>query len=239
MTMHTRSRGLLAVTGMAATLCLSGCFATTREYTDLRGDMVSLKTVISQMQANQADLALTMEELNGSMIALGERLAGSRGQMSGLAVKLDDLESNLTFRMDTLSTQLSGAPQQQQPRLSEVYAIAYSDYSQGRYKLAAVGFRNYLDRYPHGELAPKALFYFAETVSRSGSRDEAVSLYERYIRLYPMGEFVESARGAVVALRAAPVIEEPVAVTPSTGTASGAPASAAGGAPRENTPVDR
>jgi len=179
---------------MSVCFILPGCFATSQGYSDLRGEIASLRTVISQMQSNQADLGVTMQELNGSMIALTEKLDVSKENTSLLAQKMDDMESNFNARMDNLSVQLSGQPQKQQPAPSHIYDIAYNDYVKNHLELASVGFRNYLSRYPQGELAEKAQYYLAETLYKLKDNANALDAYEKFIRLYPRSQFVQSAK---------------------------------------------
>ncbi|MFH1283956.1 MAG: tetratricopeptide repeat protein [bacterium] len=182
--------------GLSVIFCfsISGCITTSQSYGNLRSEISSLKRTINQMQTNQADLVITMQELNGSMISLTEKLEDNQDKMSTLSQKLDDLDANFSQRMDDLSVRLSGQTQKQKPKPSQIYDIAYNDYSQGHYELAIVGFRNYIEIFPNGELTEQSLYYLGESLAMAKKNEEALETFERFIRFYPRSEFIQDAQ---------------------------------------------
>ena len=79
----------LILIGGAGSL-LSGCFlASQQDMSALQGQLRELNTTITQMQANQAELASKMDELNQNLAVSNENLAQSGSQFSSLSAKLD------------------------------------------------------------------------------------------------------------------------------------------------------
>lgn len=169
-----------------------GC-ATTNDIRQLQQSIGQLQKTQDVLQVNQADLSSQMTDLVGTMEVLNEQLVDSSERMSLLSQRLDDIDANLSNRMDDLSRQLSGMPQSVELKPSEIYRIAFNDYNRGKYDLATIGFRNYLDRYPKGELAGKALFYLAECYFVKKEWTEAFGHYNRLLKKYRKHEFVPEA----------------------------------------------
>ncbi|MBI3292944.1 MAG: tetratricopeptide repeat protein [Elusimicrobia bacterium] len=164
---------------------LSGCVATERSVTDLQRSVDSLTQSTQDLRANQAEFITQMDRLNTSLNTLNAKLEESKGRMSALAQKLDDVESGLTRRLDSLAHHLSGAPLPAQPTPSQLFQIAYGDYTKGQYDVAMVGFRSYLEKYPQGELAPQARFYLAECFRNKKALSEALGELDKIVSLYP------------------------------------------------------
>ncbi|MEW6042403.1 MAG: hypothetical protein AB1633_12870, partial [Elusimicrobiota bacterium] len=142
-------------------LFLSGCIATSKEVKELREDIFILRSQIDGMQRNQAELSSKMDSTSKDMSALNEKLDDSKNRMSVLSQRLDDVHSSLSQRMNVLSEQLSGSSIKIEPTPSEMHKLAYSDYVKGKYDIAIVGFRAYLEKFPQGELAPQSQYYLA------------------------------------------------------------------------------
>ncbi|MBD3271722.1 MAG: tol-pal system protein YbgF [Elusimicrobia bacterium] len=187
--MFLKTRG---VYGIVLILFLGGC-ATSRDMQLLNNAVLRLQKSQDSLQANQADLSAQIVETNDIMVALSEQLVDSRERMSLLAQRLDDIDANLSNRMDDLSRQLSGAPQSVEQKPSQIFRIAFRDYTRGKYDLAQIGFRNYLEKYPGTELAEKAVFYLAECSYAKKDFEQAYQQYNELIKKYPRHEFVADA----------------------------------------------
>ena len=174
-------------------LLFAGC-ATTQDMTELREEVISLRRTVMQTQANQADISVTMKELNSSMISLSEKLSESSARASALNQKLDDVEANLSQKIEALSTGTDDRPDRQEPTPSQLYELASRDYAQGRYDLASAGFREYLIRYPKGELAEQSLYYLADCLIRINDIEGAKNILEKFIEEYPRSAFHKDAQ---------------------------------------------
>ncbi|OGS19013.1 MAG: hypothetical protein A3J83_02495 [Elusimicrobia bacterium RIFOXYA2_FULL_40_6] len=171
---------------------LSGCVATSNEVTQLRDDIEELRSQISFMNKNQADLSLKMDEVGQNMGALKEKLDDNKIRMSTLSKRMDDIHSSLSQRMDILSQQLSGAaPTITTP--SEQYKLSYGDYSKGKYDLAIVGFRSFIERYPDSELSSSAQYYLADSYYNKNDFAAALKEFSTMKQQYSASELVVSA----------------------------------------------
>lgn len=182
---------------ITAVLCLSGCIATSREMIDLRDDIAQLQATLSIVQRNQADISVKMDSLTTSMSALTEELSATQNHMSLLSQRLDDVESNINQRVVKLSEKVAptgAAPTAIEPAPSELYRMAYSDFSRGKYDVAYEGFKVYLEKYPKGELAPQAQFYLGECLYSQNDWSKALDQYDLVERMFPRSESVAPAR---------------------------------------------
>ncbi|MDI6641240.1 MAG: tol-pal system protein YbgF [Elusimicrobiota bacterium] len=171
-----------------------GCIATSREITDLRDDIGQLRVQMNNLQRNQADLSTQMDILTKDLSALNEKLDDTKYRMSLLSQRMDDIHSSLSQRVDILSEQLSGSKPQLTPTPSELYKLSYSDYTKGKYDLAIVGFRNFLEKYPDSELASNAQYYLAETYFSKKEYEQSIREFDGLIREYSYSDLVVSAK---------------------------------------------
>jgi len=199
-----RRAGMVAV--CAAGFGMSGCVATSSEIAGLRGDIAGLKgdlnglkadlsglkTEITQLKRNQADINARMELLDENLRAYTEKLENNRFKMSLLAQRMDDVHASLTQRMDILSRQLPKVDGAVLPVPTELFQVSYNDYARGMYNLAIRGFRDYLERYPDSELAPKAFFYIADAYLSRKQYQDCLKTVEAYLRQFPADELVPS-----------------------------------------------
>jgi len=174
-------------------ILFAGCIATSREVADLKADIYQLRRQLNELQKNQADLSGNMDSLNTNLGVLNENLEDNKSRMSLLAQRMDDIHSALTQRMDLLSKQMSGATPSLTPLPSELYRLAYSDYSKGKYDLAIIGLRSYLEKYPLGELAPNAQYYIADCYFNKQNWDVALSELNKFSEQHQKNELTPSA----------------------------------------------
>jgi TolA-binding protein len=85
---------------------------------------------------------------------------------------------------------------------SDIYQVAYIDYSKGSYPLAIAGFQEFLRRFPEHELADNAQYWVGEaqvglarTLTNSGQADkaqqaleQAVVEFKKVLANYPRGD---------------------------------------------------
>ncbi len=183
----------LAVAGFLS-FFLSGCVATSQEMGDLREDIYQLQLKLNEVQRNQADIASKMDTFGTNMKSLSLELGDTQNRMSLLGQRLDDLESNLSQSMNKLSQQLSGSALSVPPPPSEVYRIAYSDFSKGKYELAVTGFRTYLEKYPQGELADQAQYYIGECYYSQSDWNKALEEFDAVEKNFPRSNLIPAAR---------------------------------------------
>jgi tol-pal system protein YbgF len=175
-------------------LSLNGCLATSTEVKDLREDIYQLQLKLNEVQTNQADISTKMDTVSTDMNSLNFQLQETQNRMSLLSQRLDDVESGMSQRMDKLFEQLSGSALSIAPPPSELYNLAYSDFSKGRYDLAIVGFKTYLEKYPQGELAAQAQYYIGESYYSQSQWQKAFEEYKNVDTNYNQSDIVPAAR---------------------------------------------
>ena len=120
---------------------LSGCIASERDMSTLKLQLKELNTTIAQMQANQAELAGTMDELNRNLSISGENLSQVDAQIVKLSAKLDDLTASMQSG--------TGAPAPEKAAAvlpSDLFAEAKTHLDKGAFDSAAMGFKLYISK---------------------------------------------------------------------------------------------
>ncbi|MFH1367681.1 MAG: tol-pal system protein YbgF [Elusimicrobiota bacterium] len=191
---HEEMRYAPAIILLLSAASLTGCVATTNEIADLRDDIYQLQLKLNDMQKNQADLSVKMDAVSGKMSALNSELEDNQNRMSVLGTRLDDVDSNLSQKMNKLSEQMSGQALTVSPPPSEIYKLAYGDFSRGKYDLSITGFRAYLDKFPSGELASQAQYYLGECYYAQNNWEKAAQEFGSVEKKYPKSGVVPAAR---------------------------------------------
>jgi tol-pal system protein YbgF len=107
---------------------------------------------------------------------------------------MDDIQANLTQRMDILTEKMAGSAPEITPTPTDMFQLAYSDYSKGKYDLAIVGFRAYMDKYPGTELATKSQYYLSDSYFNKKEYTTALIEFDKLISKYPHSEFILTAK---------------------------------------------
>ena len=175
-------------------LALSGCLATSQDMGDMRDDMYQLLTKLNEVQRNQADLSAKMDTVVGKMDMLGSKLEDTQNRMSLLSQRLDDVETNLSQRTGKLFEQLSGTALNAGPMPSDLYRMAYGDFSSGKYDLAITGFKAYLEKYSAGALADQAQYYIGESSLAKSDWQGAFDGFDAVEKHYPTSTLIPAVR---------------------------------------------
>jgi tol-pal system protein YbgF len=185
-------RSLFGLAFVSGALFLSGCLATRQEIEDLRGDIVRLQAALTKvqtgqsglqtdLQGSQADLMSQMNDLSRNLEILSAHLQESESRMSLMASRMDDLDKNLSNRLDLLADMMSGSKLAAPPSPSTLYNLAYSDFSRRRYEPALKGFQTYLEKYGDTEKAADAQFYIGEAHFAQEQWARAVDAYDKVL----------------------------------------------------------
>lgn len=196
-----------------AALCLSSCIATQRDMLDLseqsdevKTQVEELKRTVGSLQANQADLSVSIKQLREELTAYTETVKSSQGDMSKLSAKLDDIGAQLSGKVAALGQTLTQAQtkglEEQKVALAEakrggatdIFYTAEKRLQAKDYDQAATGFESYLRDYPKGELTDVATYdlglsYFGLKQWEKAGRQFAVVLDK-----YPKGGQTAGAR---------------------------------------------
>ena len=161
-----------------AALLLSSCVATQKDVLDLSQQSDELKTQVEElkktvgsMQANQADLSVSIKQLREDLTAYTETVKASQGDMGKLSAKLDELGSQLSGKVAALGQTISQAQtkglEEQKAALAEVkresgatdiFVTAEKRLQAKDYAQAAKGFEQYHKDFPKGDLADVAIY---------------------------------------------------------------------------------
>lgn len=173
-------------------LLLYGCLATSNEVASLKEEIYSLKKEISILKQNQVELNLQMRQLNSNLQIYTEKLEENKYKMSLLAQRMDDIHSSLSQRLDILSRQLPKVDISAVPLPTELFNMAYNDYSRGMYDLAIRGFKDYLSKYPDSELANRAYYYLADSYYAKKQYNECIKIIDEYLTKYQKDDYYVS-----------------------------------------------
>jgi TolA-binding protein len=206
---------------LGAALCLSACVATQKDVLDienqtdnLKVQITDLKSTISSMQANQADLSVQMKQLHDDLTAFNETIKENQDQMTRLSSKLDDMSATIASKVASIGTTLTTqqakglndqkaeldkqaaaiAAQASQTNPTDLFTTADQRLQVKSYSLAVKGFEEYISKFPQGALIDVAIYklgdaYFGERKWESAGREFAIVLEK-----YPKSEMTASAR---------------------------------------------
>lgn len=187
-------------------LSLSGCsipmFATrddifqaqqmqTYNLAGLQREVNAMNQKQDEMFKRQAALFQELKELNLSLSILKEKVEGNRERLALISQRIDDLDAATNQKWKELSTRLQLAPPEAAPaKPSELYQMAYNDYTRGKYDLAILGFDDYLKKYPETELASSAQYFLGECYLAKKNWEKAALEYGKVSTRYPHSEKV-------------------------------------------------
>ncbi len=190
----------LILIGGAGSL-LSGCFlASQQDMSTLQGQLRELNTTITQMQANQAELASKMDELNQNLSVSNENLAQSGSQFSSLSAKLDDITALVKNGRPVFATQteeeteLAAQPAAAAVLPSDLFAEAKNHLDKGAYDAAATGFKLYVAKYPQSENTEQAYMYMGDAYIAAGQTKKGAVAYATILQKFPTSKLTPAAR---------------------------------------------
>jgi tol-pal system protein YbgF len=175
-----------------SSLFFYGCIATSDDIVSLKEEISKLRKELASIRRNQAELNQQMKQLDTNLQVYTEKLEENKYKMSFLAQRMDDIHSSLSQRMDILSKQLPKVDMPMLPLPTELFNMAYNDYSRGMYDLAIRGFKDYLSRYPDSELANKVYYYLADSYFAKKQYQECIKIIDEYQSKYQKDDFVPS-----------------------------------------------
>ena len=186
-----------------AALLLSSCVATQKDVLDLsqqseevKTQVEELKKTVGSLQANQADLSVSIKQLREELTAYTETVKASQGDMTKLSTKLDELGAQISGKVAALGQTITQAQtkglEDQKAALAEakresatdVFYTAEKRLQARDHAQAAKGFEQYLREFPKGDLLDVAsydlgLAYFGLRQWEKAGRQFAIVL-EKY-----------------------------------------------------------
>jgi tol-pal system protein YbgF len=194
-------RGLGGVCLVAALGLASSCASP--QLGLLRSGLDSLRTVVDTMKTRDSVTYVALVDLKRQVADQREILLSTRASTGTTSQQVNDQMSRLEGRLDevlgrfTQVTQRipppSVAPAATQGDPNQLYDQANQDLTQGRYALALQGFRDFVRRYPSGELADNAQYGVGESFFAQSRFDSAAVEYARVESGWPSGDRVPAA----------------------------------------------
>lgn len=196
--------------GLLALLALNGCVATQRDMLELgnqtdelKHQVLDLKTTVTTLQSNQAELAVSMKELLKNLSAFDETIRESQTNMQRLSSKLDDMSAGISDKVssigETLVTQQAkiaadqkAASSRQAP--SELFHDAEVRLAKKDFDLAAKGFEEYIAKHPKGALIDVAVYNLGESLYRMNQWESAGKQFGLFLDRYPKSKLTASGR---------------------------------------------
>lgn len=166
---------------------LSGCIASQNDISTLKLQLQELNRTIVQMQANQAELAGKMDELNQNLSVSNENLSQMDEQLSKFSTKLDDLAASVTRPAEASKPSATMLP-------SDLFAQAKTHLDKAAYDSAATGFKLYISTYPDGENVEEAYMYMGDAYSAQNKNKSAAVAYATLLQKFPKSKLIPAAR---------------------------------------------
>ncbi|HVB33426.1 MAG TPA: tol-pal system protein YbgF [Patescibacteria group bacterium] len=178
----------------------------------LSSTLGSLQKTIQDMQANNGSQITSMSSqvqgLSDSLDDVKARLDKLSGQLGTAQNSLQSLDAKVTALApppqpgqpdgatgnspaagapgtDAPASAAAQAPAGPPPPADLLYTNALRDFTSGNYSLANQEFRQYLQYYPHTDLASNAYFYLGEIAYAQGRFPDAIGEYNQVLNNYP------------------------------------------------------
>jgi len=145
----------------------------------LESQMDELNSSITNMQKNQADLAVKMDMLSVNLATFNENLKDFGNQVSRLSSKIDDVEVAMGQKVSALGQTIKKEQEEVAATLlpSKMYQDAYLNLTKKNYEMAAEGFRLYLEKFPKGEMTESAYYNLGEAYAGDSKWEDAALAY--------------------------------------------------------------
>ncbi len=143
----------------------------------------------------QADIQATLEEISGNINILFERVRDLNDKMTVLLGKIASLngpgKAPATTQGDTPNPAGPATPQSGSPDV--VFSSAYTNYLQGHYDIAAIGFKDFVANYPDSDKVDNALYWLGLCYYEQEKYRDAIAQFEKVINDYPDSDVLPAA----------------------------------------------
>lgn len=164
-----------------------------------KSEVADLETSITEeiriLRRLEADMQVELRAISAQIEQLKTKLEDTNFRLAQLSQQIAATNQELRVFRDT--AELRAAAPQRPPTPSsdpqDVYDGAYSDFLSGNYDLAILGFRQYLDGEPAGDLADNALYWIGECYYRQSKFQQAIRLFDQVIDGFQTSDRIPSA----------------------------------------------
>ena len=136
----------------------------------------------------EADLLATLEEINGNINILFERVRDLNQKMTFILSRMSsDTGPIMQPTTNSGETETTTESVTRMPGASPdaLFSTAYTDYVKGNYEIAAMGFRDFVKSYSESDKADNALYWLGLCYYEQEKYRDAIREFERVINDYP------------------------------------------------------
>ncbi|NOY23322.1 MAG: tol-pal system protein YbgF [Acidobacteria bacterium] len=143
----------------------------------------------------QADIQATLEEINGNINILFERVRDLNDKMTVLLGKIVNLNGpgRLPETVQPDSQATSTGPVRPIGSPDIVFSSAYTNYLQGHYDVAAIGFKEFATNYPDSDKVDNALYWLGLCYYEQEKYRDAIAQFGKVINDYPDSDVLPAA----------------------------------------------
>lgn len=143
----------------------------------------------------QADIRATLEEINGNLNILFERVRDLNDKMTVLLGKIVNLNGQKrlpeTGQQDTQAASVWPTQPASSPDI--VFSSAYTNYLQGHYEVAAIGFKEFATNYPDSDKVDNARYWLGLCYYEQEKYRNAITQFGIVINDYPDSDVLPAA----------------------------------------------
>lgn len=154
----------------------------------------------AQLRQQFADVQLALATIDETRQRVEAMTSDFAQRQRDVAILLDDLTARVLRLESAASPETSGV--RIDATVRDVFDRARMDLDAGRWELATMGFRSFLEQYPDNPLAADAQFFLGESFYVRDRFEEACPEYQKVVDRYP-----QSPRRALAMLRMASCLE--------------------------------
>ncbi|MBI4655804.1 MAG: outer membrane protein assembly factor BamD [Elusimicrobia bacterium] len=175
---------------------ICGCVATQHDMLQMQSQMDDLNHNLGTMQKNQADLTVKMDNLSSNLNAFSENIKDLSTQMNRLSAKIDELENTLNRKVNAIGQTIKKQQEEVETTLlpAKIYNDAYSAFLNNNHDSAINGFKNYLSRFPQGDMVESAYFNLGEAFYIKGNWQDAAVSYANVLDKFPKSAKIPQTR---------------------------------------------
>jgi len=191
-------RALVLLAAGALATPVGGCYAP--QMLLMKSGLDSLRTVVDTLVVRDSIAYAAIAEIRREIASQRDVLLSTRAssgsstqevfeQMGRLEGKLDEVMG----RVQQVAQRSAPPAQPSGPDQNQLYDEAAQDLTQGRYSMALSGFRDFIRRFPSGELTDNAQYGIGECFFAQAMFDSAATEYALVGDNYPAGDRVPAA----------------------------------------------
>ena len=192
-----RRRALIALVAGVLANTVAGCYAP--QMLLLKSGLDSLRTVVDTLVVRDSIAYVTLGETRREIASQRDILLSTRATSGSTTQNLFEQMERLEAKLDEVMGRFQQVTQRASPAApsgpdpNQLYDEAAQDLTQGRYAMALRGFREFVQRFPAGELSDNAQYGVGECFFAQSMFDSAAAEYAQVGTSYPTGDRVPAA----------------------------------------------